>query len=359
MVGVNQGLVNSEMLALARKARGLTQSALAHEVDMHQSLLTRYEGGHREIPVEDLSLIAEKLGFPESFFWRQSGIVSSISDSIWHRARASLPVRVLHSAYASAGIRWLEVEELAKRYDFGDVALPFFPREEHPYPEEVAAMVRAGWGLQSGPVHNVTRLLESHGCVVFAHPFGHRKLDAFSVRMPGRLAFIHINEDLPSDRWRYTLAHELGHLVMHSDPGYLPVDPERDAHSFAAAFLMPADDIRDSLSDLSISSLAALKLEWKVSMSSLVKRAGDLETVLPSQAKSLHIRLSKAGWKMREPEHIDPPREFPGKAWEMVKYHLMTLGWTRAELRGLLHINEEDFGTYYRDWADKGSVCVS
>ena len=107
-----------------------------------------------------------------------------------------------------------------------------------------------------------------------------------------------------------------------------------------------------SLNNLSIPVLAALKLEWKVSMSSLVKRAGELGTVLPSHAKSLHIRLSKAGWKMREPEHIDPPREFPGKAWEMVKYHLMTLGWTRAELRGLLHINEEDFGTYYRDLAD-------
>ena len=83
-------------------------------------------------------------------------------------------------------------------------------------------MVRAGWGLAPGPVHNVTRLLESHGCVVFAHPFGHRKLDAFSARMAGRPAFIHINEDLPPDRWRYTLAHELGHLVMHNDLGCFP-----------------------------------------------------------------------------------------------------------------------------------------
>ena len=126
MVCVIHGPVNPEMLALARKARGLTQSALAQEVGMHQSLLTRYEGGHREIPVEDLSLIAEKLGFPESFFRRESDIVSPISDSIWHRARASLPVRVLHSAYASAGIRWLEVEELAKGYDLGDAVLPLF-----------------------------------------------------------------------------------------------------------------------------------------------------------------------------------------------------------------------------------------
>lgn len=347
------GDVNPELLALARKSRELTQSALAKATGIHQSLITRYEGAQRAASEADLAAIARCLDYPESFFCRRiSGVLAPTSDGIWHRSRASLPVKTLHSAYANAGIRWLEVATLAEGYDLGDAVLPMLPHDEYPDPERVAATVRAAWGLPPGPVHNITRLLESRGCVIFAHPFGHRKLDAFSARIAGQPAFIHINDTLPPDRWRYTLAHELGHLVMHSDLSCVPDNAERDANRFAAAFLMPATDIRYMLNNLSIPALASLKLEWKVAMSALVKRADDLNAILPSQAKALYMRLGKAGYKMREPEHIDPPREWPGKAWEMVKHYLTFLGYSRSELRELLHINERDFNCYYRDLAD-------
>ena len=352
--------VNPELLALARKSRGLTQSALAKASGVHQSLITRYEGGHREMPEADLAVIARLLDYPESFFRRRvNGIIAPTNDGIWHRARASLPVKVLHSAYAHASIRWLEVATLAEGYDLGDAVLPMLPHDEYPDPERVAATVRAAWGLPPGPVHNITRLLERHGCVIFVHPFGHRKLDAFSARVAGQPAFIHINDTLPPDRWRYTLAHELGHLVMHSDLSRVPDNAERDAHRFAAAFLMPSQDIRPMLHNLSIPALAALKLEWKVAMSALVKRADDLHTILPAQTKALYMQLGKAGYKMREPEHIDPPREYPGKAWEMVKYYLTILGHRRSELHELLHINERDFNCYYRDLADDAVAVAS
>ena len=355
MEGNFAGEVNPELLALARKSRGLTQSALATSTGVHQSLITRYEGGQRAVQGDDLAVIAQFLDYPESFFYRRiNGVTAPTSDSSWHRARTSLPVNVLHSAYANAGIRWLEVATLTEGYDIGAEVLPLLPHYEYSDPERVAATVRAAWALPPGPVHNITRLVESKGCVVFAHPFGHRKLDAFSARIVGQPAFIHINESLPPDRWRYTVAHELGHLVMHSDLSCVPDDAEGDAHRFASAFLMPASDIQYMLHNLSIPALAALKLEWKVSMSSLVKRADTLRTILPAQARALYIRLNKAGYKMREPEHIDPPQEYPGKAWEMVKHHLTILGYRREELRELLHINERDFSCYYRDLADDG-----
>lgn len=355
MMSSFDGAVNPELLALARKSRGLTQSGLAKATGVHQSLITRYEGAHREVPDDDLAVIAQCLDYPESFFYRRvSGVIAPTSDGIWHRARTSLPVKVLHSAYANAGIRWLEVATLTEGYDMGVAVLPLLPHDEYPDPERAAATVRAAWGLPPGPVHNITRLLESKGCVVFEHPFGHRKLDAFSARLAGQPAFIHINDTIPPDRWRYTLAHELGHLVMHSDLSCVPDDAEGDAHRFASAFLMPASDIRYMLHDLSIPALAGLKLEWKVSMAALVKRADSLHTILPAQAKALYMQLSKAGYKMREPEHIDPPRERPAKAWEMVKHYLTILGYRRAELRELLHINERDFNCYYRDLADDG-----
>ena len=70
----------------------------------------------------------------------------------------------------------------------------------------------------------------------------------------------------------HTLAHELGHLVMHRFPS---PDMENEAHAFASAFLMPAGDIRPYLQSrrIDLQLLASLKPEWRVSMQSIIMRA--------------------------------------------------------------------------------------
>ena len=55
-----------------------------------------------------------------------------------------------------------------------------------------------------------------------------------------------INSRVPTDRKRMTLAHELGHIVMHSEPIHLSKQSEEEAMRFAAEFLMPAHLIRPS-----------------------------------------------------------------------------------------------------------------
>jgi Zn-dependent peptidase ImmA (M78 family) len=47
-------------------------------------------------------------------------------------------------------------------------------------------------------------------------------------------------------RARFSLAHEIGHAVLHWDRFDAPEGPdaEREAHRFAAALLMPAAEIR-------------------------------------------------------------------------------------------------------------------
>ena len=86
------------------------------------------------------------------------------------------------------------------------------------------------------------------------------------------------NRSLLGNRLRYSLAYELGQLVMHTRS---VVPPERDvakeANEFAAAFLMPENDIiTDFEEGVTLNLLAKLKTKWKVSMISLLYRADDL-----------------------------------------------------------------------------------
>src|SRR5437588_10942690 len=111
---------------------------------------------------------------------------------------------------------------------------------------------------------------------------------------------------MPPDPERYSLAHELGHLVGHSAPH---PTMEEEANRFASEFLMPAADIRASLHDITIPRLAALKRYWKVSMAALLRRAYELGTINERRYRFMNIQLSKAGYKMREPIETDPPTE--------------------------------------------------
>jgi Zn-dependent peptidase ImmA (M78 family) len=83
------------------------------------------------------------------------------------------------------------------------------------------------------------------------------------------------NVEQPADRMRFTLAHELGHLVMHHDQPTQSM--EQEANEFASAFLMPARDIRPHFARrVDLRLFAELKPVWRVSMASLLMRARSL-----------------------------------------------------------------------------------
>ena len=345
--------VNPELIQLARQSRGLTQTRLASGIGVSQSLIAKYEAGVREVPPDHLARLAEALDYPERFFSRPMGRAGSGSE-IFHRKRARVPVSILGSNYAEAAIRRMEIDALREVLDevFNLSRFPFYPIEEFDYdPEKIARTVRASWQLPEGPVFNVTRTLEENGGIVVAHKFDTR-IDGFGCRTLGLPPVFHLNRDLPPDRWRWTLAHEIGHMVMHVETGNPDKEAEDQAHRFAAEFLAPAHQIEPELRRLNIGHLAPLKMQWKISMSSLVKRAKDLNTIDARQYKSLMVQLSQNGYRTREPANLDPPVERPSLLFDLAHYFEQSLEFSRAELLALLNIGETDFWTYYRDPED-------
>ena len=103
-------------------------------------------------------------------------------------------------------------------------------------------------------------------------------------------------------RQRFDVAHELGHIVMHTDsePGSKIV--EGQAHRFAAEFLMPATGIRDELpSRVDWQRLFCLKERWGVSLQALLMRCRQLKVMSESTYQRAMVALSSNGWRRQEP----------------------------------------------------------
>jgi hypothetical protein len=174
--------------------------------------------------------------------------------------------------------------------------------------------------LVSGPVRHVTRSLERGGIVVATLAFAETDDESETVGhfgascWPGAPdpAVIGYFEGGTGDRQRFTLAHELGHLVLHARRRFVP-DPEDEANRFAGAFLVPRDRAEEFVTtDVTLRDFAQLKATWGVSIQALIMRCSQLGLIDPARKTSLFKQLSARGWRKNEPVkvHLEVPALF-------------------------------------------------
>jgi Zn-dependent peptidase ImmA (M78 family) len=237
----------------------------------------------------------------------------------------------------------MHFEDLLRNVEFVENNVPrFIIKEEEMSATEIARAVRQKWMLPRGPVDNLTQIVEEAGCIIMHCDFGTRMLDGLSLCMPKSPPMMFINKDVPGDRLRFTIAHELGHIVMHD---YYTPEMEDEANEFASEFLMPAQDIRHELSQISIDRLATLKLRWKVSMQSLLMRAASLNKINDRSKQYLWMQMGQAGYRTHEPVEID--LEIPTLYREIIDLHLEDLSYTVDELCEVINMNKAEFEQIY------------
>lgn len=347
--------VNPEMIVLARQSRGLTQLELASRLGVTQGWLSRVESGLRDVSRDKLTDLARELGYPIEFFFQQDKVYGFGITELFHRKFQDIPSKTLDILHAKTNIRSMHIKRMLRGVDLGTDDFPSWdPGELDGNVESLAQALRARWSLPRGPVQNLVRTIEDARGVVVALDFGTRRVDAISRVLPEKMRPVFfINSSSPGDRLRFTLCHELGHIVLHRQNAE-PSRIEEEADRFAAEFLMPAKDIRPQLYDLNLERLALLKLHWKVSMAAILKRATDLGAIAQRQARFLWMQMSKAGYRTREPANLDIPIETPSLQQEIVEVHRRDMGYTVSEFAALINLSEQETrDLYFSEHQDK------
>lgn len=298
------------MLQLLRESRGLSQTALARLSGVPQPTLSKVENGIGYLDAERAGAVADALQYPVEVFDWPDEIFGFGSAAFHHRKQQSLGVTTLQRIHADVNlirmrlVRLLRGIDMAPRFPFPSIEID----EMGGSPSEVARAVRAAWRMPMGPVNSMVSTLEDAGAVVVRADLLSHRISAISLSVPDTPPLFVLNHGMPADRERFTLAHELGHLVMHDLP-VAPDDAEAQADAFASEFLMPAAEIRTHLTHIDMAKAAQLKRHWKVAMSALIRRARDLGKIDERRYKSLNVQISQKGWRKAEPvelEHEEP-----------------------------------------------------
>jgi Zn-dependent peptidase ImmA (M78 family) len=334
---------NPEILAVARGSRGITQSAFAEQMKWSQGKASKVEHGMIELDVEDINSVASALGYPTDLFFQDDTIRGFGTCCLYHRKRASTPIRTLNQLHDVINIRRIQLSRALRGVSLPhEVNFPALDLDEYDTPERVAKLLRAAWQLPRGPIKNLFDVVECSGGIVLLMDLDAPKIDAISQRAVGLPPIFFLDRGKPADRCRWTLAHEIGHIVMHQTPS---PNAEEEADRFAAEFLMPADEIKQDLRQMSIPKAAAMKLHWRVAMQAIIRRAKDTGAITASAYQSLCVRISQLGYRKNEPNPILP--ETPKTLRRLFDVYLTDRGYTVSELSHCMLCLEGEFKEIY------------
>lgn len=304
--------MNNRQLIFAREYRGYSQTELASKIaGLSQSNLSKFEKGLGGLSEEVLTRIMDFLGFPISFL----DLELRVYNNGHYRKKASIKASTRKYIEKFVSVVAYVVDWMSEEVEFPDFNFNYIDVESGVSPEEIARLTRTHKKLGNLPIRDIFGLLESNGVVIYQWDCDIKEFDGVSVLTDKGRHIVVMNRNMSNDRKRFTLAHELGHIIMHQCPDFIVVDArdkEQEAHRFASEFLMPELAIRPYLVNLTIKKLMENKKYWLTSMASQLKRAKTIGIIEENKHNNLLIELSRRGWRIQEPNSviIDRPVAF-------------------------------------------------
>lgn len=292
----------------ARLASGLTLDELAEKMAANghpitKAALSKYELSKSVPKPTILVAIGKILGVRASYFAESS---ETSIEWIAFRRLSTMPVKKQEQVKAFAS--HVVENQLWLQGTLYPQLKPNLPKARHASSaddaERAAADLRRAWSLDDLPIDSLTATVEDHGGVVVGCGDISEDFDGLSGTTNTGFPVAVVSTAAPDDRRRYTLAHEMGHLVLTCKHVADNVT-EQIANRFASALLVSPTAARSELGSkrrrLDFKELGLLKQKYGLSIQGWVRRARDLEIIEESQYRNLCIVISRNGWKKVEP----------------------------------------------------------
>lgn len=302
---------NGDRLKKARIYRGLTVAELAERVGCQRQTLSMYEISKSQ-PTDKATVarLAQELDFPVKYFYEHPN--ASASGTVYFRS-----LLTTNKKYRSEQIA--KMDYLSQIYSLLQdyVAFPAFESLSLPdavTPEQAAYALRDAWGLGRDPIDNLISIVEQHGILVTSFSTSTNDVDAFSqfidtVDAPTYI-IAYSNNKTSAARIHFDIAHELGHICLHEwseDIEDISKEEfklkEREAHDFAAAFLLPEETFKKDAEKgpQTITYYKQLKKKWKVSIAAMIRRSEKLGIISTEEYQNLIRIMQRRGLRKEEP----------------------------------------------------------
>lgn len=314
MSSVSVGKFSADKLKFFRELRGESLKKVSDDTGYSATTLSKWENNKSVPGFEGIMELSKHFNVNHNFFLSKAN-VPEFSGPVFFRKAAVLPKRKVIQAQSKERSYAL-VDQLVTEYlKLPEYVEPGYSNKSEEFKvlsyefiDRVADSVRSQFELGDGPVANMTLVVERLGIRVRFADLESEKIDAVNGMILSRPYILLNSRRLSSVRIRFNMAHELGHVLLHSHYPKNVIDNssnkktiENEANHFAGALLMPDYGISLDMISTNINYLIELKKHWKVAIQALIYRGNELGLISESQALFLRQTIYRNKWRINEP----------------------------------------------------------
>jgi Zn-dependent peptidase ImmA (M78 family)/DNA-binding XRE family transcriptional regulator len=331
----------------ARKALGLSLRDLGEQITLSHAAIKKYEDNEVTPSSDILIKLAKALNVRVEYFFRLEHFTL---ENIHYRKHTDMPDRHLEEITAKILDqieRRVELENLFPTLPVQPFSVKNLPKKIHHMDEveKLADQIRDQWSLGFDPIPDLIDMFEERGIkIVEIDNEQYPKIDGLYAEV-NRMPVIVIGNHRPGDRQRFTLAHELGHLLL--DNRLAPkMDIESCCNRFAGAFLLPKQSLINVFGEhrnfIEPRELSLLKQEFGIGMTCILHRAEETGIISSSLYRQLRAEFNARGWVKKEPGEQYPKERM--HIFEQMIFHALAeeyIGESKAA--ELMNISLESF----------------
>lgn len=306
--------MKSKQLTFAREYRGLTQKALSDAISgLSQSNLSKYEKGIGTLSDETVNRIMSFLKFPIGFL--DLNIWNNVENKDYRRKASKISASDKKKIDRMISLIAYTFDWMSDMVELPNYTLGSYDLEQGISPKDVAKQVRRQCKLGVAPIQKICTILEKNGIFLYFWDCPYDDFDGVSLITDNGFHLIIVNKNHSNDRIRLTIAHEMGHNLMHECITFFlneHRDKEKEANEFAGEFLMPESETQRAFVGMTMKRAYEFKSYWLTSIAAIIQRSKILGCITNEKYVQLRVELSRRHWNEKEPitVYLDKPTVF-------------------------------------------------
>lgn len=312
----------SKKIKSGRKLRSLSQQKLADEIGVSKQMISKYENSISIPSSKVLIELAKALQLNVDYFFTPPTVELG---TINFRKKSKLTTKRLEAIKEEVKLKlsnYLEIENILNIDNEFDISIQKRKLNAESDIESIVKEIREEWQIGFDPVHNITQLLEDQEIKIIEIAEADNLFDGMATIIDEKYAVIVINENFPIERKRFTLLHELGHLILDIPDCDLK-EEEKYCNLFAAEFLFPLSNVFKEFGknrrSVAIQELIEAQKKYGISIQAIMYRLLNADIISKNQLSNFYrqINSNKELKKVIDKERFETP-EFSHRYKQLV-----------------------------------------
>ncbi len=277
-------------LKSARLMAGLSMQELSDLVDnkISKQSISKYEKGIMKPDSELLIRFSKVLNVKPNYFFRPFEVELEKVD---FRKKSNLSQKEISSINEKSKDfleRYIEIEEhlgINQKFEnpISDIQINSIDDIE-----KAVLVLRKEWKLGLNPLSNIFEMLENKGFKIFEVKAS-KAFDGLSSVIGNNIPILVINEITDILRRRFTVLHELGHILLQLPKNCSKHEIEHYCNYFAGSFLIPKQVLISELGvkrkTLIVKEVVEIKEYYGISLQDIIYRAKELDIISEQSVK--------------------------------------------------------------------------